>query len=135
MFYRFYHTKIKRPLCRIHITTRKHIRKIEIAAKSDSVEEERKKLLTIMHAESIRHSDSSDDPHSRTPLLPFEEKLELCNKKIDQIRDRVKTYSRYTKNHIKREDLYELCIYIREKNQLSSLNTKKQSLILLPSID
>lgn len=107
----FYHKRIKRPLCRINVKIRRGFRNISLAG-----EEEWREYT--MHTSSVVTSDFSNDPYEKLPILPVENKVKFCNRKISEIRKRAHAYYAYTSNRLKKEDIYELCLYKRELENL-----------------
>jgi hypothetical protein len=109
----FYHKKIKRPICRVNVKLRRGFRNLNFSLIG---EEEWKDYAR--HASSVTVSDYSNDPYEKLPIMPIENRIKFCNKKISDIRKRAHAYFAYTSNRLKKEDIYELCLYKRELQNL-----------------
>ena len=110
----FDHRKIKRPICKINVKLRRGIRNLSFSLGEDEWSDYSK------HTSSVITSDYSNDPYEKLPTMPVENKVKFCNKKISDIRKRAHAYYAYTSNRLKKEDIYELCLYKRELQNLKA---------------
>lgn len=83
-------------------------------------EEEKHARKIAMKRNDISYSDYSDNPYEKLIELPIHGKLKFCQHKIREIKKRAMKYYPYTNGRLKREDIYELCIYKREIKELET---------------
>jgi hypothetical protein len=108
---KLYHQMVKRPICRVNVRLQRSFS----TALSESEILERKIALK---RNDISYSEYSDNPYERLIELPTQGKLKFCYHKIREVKKRAMKYYPYTNGRLKREDVYELCIYKREIKEL-----------------
>jgi hypothetical protein len=110
---KLYHALVKRPICRVNVRMKRSFS----TALSDEEKADRK---IMMKRQDISYSDYSDNPYEKMVDLPIQGKLKFCQHKIREIRKRAFKYYPYTNGRLKREDIYELCIYKREIEKIET---------------
>lgn len=104
---------VMRPFCRVNVKWKRSFNRA-------FTEEEKAEMKLRMRRQDISYSDYSDNPYEKMIELPIAGKLKFCNRQIREIRKRAFKYYPYTNGRLKREDIYELCIYKREIEKIET---------------